>query len=683
MKKSITIGTRASKLAMIQTYAVVEQLQRAWPGLDLRVEQIRTRGDVNSEMPLTQIGSDGVFVTEIERALLEGRIDLAVHSLKDLPTAKPDGLYIVVVGPREDVRDVMVSGVGGQNGAQDFLAELSRISEPLRIGTCSLRRTAQIRRLCPDAQILPLRGNVDTRLRKLDAGDYDAIVLAAAGLNRLDLAAKLPGRVSFFPIETVMPAPGQGALALEMRDDPEIRARAAPLVNREAQAATSAERMFMRRLGAGCYLPVAAYGEVSRGTLKLQGLVISLDGRRHVRVRQSIRWTAQDGIEYAEQLGVSLAEEALARGADEIIRELARSEAHEPDARPADAVRSQAPDANVPDAHPPVAPPPDAHKGHPYMSAGHPTTPRDGGDMAIRGVGIGGKRILVTRAGEQAGALSERLRALGAVPIEFPMIHIVPPVDWQPFDEALRRLCAQGGQPEQQYYAWLVFTSANGVKCFFERLNEAGYADIAIGGMRVAVIGTSTETALAEYGIRAELVPDEFVAEELVAALVEYEEKRGERLAGKRVLLARAAEGRSTLVTRLREAGAIVDDVAVYRTLPVEGNDEAGREVVRMLQEGRIDMVTFTSSSTVRNFVRWLREGPGRPQGREGAPVQYTNRDGRESYRIALDRVTVACIGPVTAQTARELGLQVQIEAKESTIDGLIGAMLKYYEEGA
>ena len=308
MKKSITIGTRASKLAMIQTYAVVERLQHSWPGLEVRVEQIRTRGDLNTEAPLTQIGSDGVFVTEIERALLEGRIDLAVHSLKDLPTAQPDGLYITVVGQREDVRDVMVSSAGGRNSAQDFLVELSRISEPLRIGTCSLRRTAQILRLCPDAQILPLRGNVDTRLRKLDAGDYDAIVLAAAGLHRLDLAAKLAGRVSYFSIESLMPAPGQGALALEMRDDPEMRALAAPLVNLEAQAATDSERMFMRRLGAGCYLPVAAYGEISAETLTLRGLVISLDGRHHVFVWQSIRWPAQASIERAEQLGVALAE---------------------------------------------------------------------------------------------------------------------------------------------------------------------------------------------------------------------------------------------------------------------------------------------------------------------------------------------------------------------------------------
>ncbi len=222
-------------------------------------------------------------------------------------------------------------------------------------------------------------------------------------------------------------------------------------------------------------------------------------------------------------------------------------------------------------------------------------------------------------------------------------------------------------RPEQPYYAWLVFTSANGVNCFFERMHGLGYSVPVVDGVRVAVIGTSTEAALTRHGISADLVPGEFVAEGLVAALVEDEEKRGEKLAGKRVLLARAAEGRSILLSGLREAGAIVDDVAVYRTLPVDGDDETGREVLRLLQEGQIDMLTFMSSSTVRNFVRWLEEGlaegddPGRP--------------------IALGHTVIACIGPVTGQTARELGLRVQIEAKESTIDGLIEAMLRY-EEG-
>ena len=610
---------------------VTEWLRQPWPGLEVKIEQIHTRGDMNSEAPLTQIGSDGVFVTEIERALFDGRIDLAVHSLKDLPTAQPDGLYVTVAGPREDVRDVMVSGAGGQVSAQDLLDQLSHIAEPLRIGTCSLRRTAQIRALCPDAQILPLRGNVDTRLRKLDAGDYDAIVLAAAGLHRLDLSTRLAGRVSYFPIDTVMPAPGQGALALEIREDAEIRALLAPIVNQEALAATSAERMFMRRLGAGCYLPVAAYGEVRGETLTLRGLVISLDGQRQVRVRKTIRWTAGASIEWAEQLGVSLAEVALERGADEIIRRLVAGSSAQPE-------------------------------------------PWPGSRGLVRGVegrGIQGKCILLTRAGEQAGELSDRLRALGAMPLEFPMIRIVPPLDWQPLDEAMRLLCAQGEQPvtqeDQPYYSWLVFSSANGVRSFFERLHALGCDASALRGVRVAVIGTATQAALEQHGISAHVVPREFVGEGLVDALVEDAEKRGDTLAGKRMLLARAAEGRQALLSGLQQAGAIVDDVAVYRTLPVARGDETGRELLRMLQEGRIDILTFTSSSTVRNFVQWLNDNLG-----EGSAVASLHRWN--------PRLAIACIGPVTARTARDLGMQVQIEANGSTVDGLIEAILQYEE---
>ncbi len=262
---------------------------------------------------MTEIGGDGVFVKEIEHGLHQKRIDLAVHSLKDLPTVQPAGLRIAVVGPREDVRDVLVTN-----------QEMSPDSEHalLRIGTCSLRRTAQIRALLPDAQILPLRGNVDTRLRKLEAGEYDAIVLAAAGLHRLALQESLADRFTYLPVDALMPAPGQGALAVEIRNEEEIQALIAPIENTVIQAATCAERMFMRRLGAGCYLPVAAYGEIVNGMLTLQGLVISLDGQRQVRVQHSMRWTSQSAIEDAEQLGIRLAEQALAQGAAEIIAAL-------------------------------------------------------------------------------------------------------------------------------------------------------------------------------------------------------------------------------------------------------------------------------------------------------------------------------------------------------------------------
>jgi len=320
----ITIGTRASKLAMFQTRWIAQRLNQLWPNLDVEIEQIRTIGDRITNVPLAQIGGDGVFVTEIERALQEHRIDLAVHSLKDLPTVQPEDLRIVVVGPREDVRDVFVSRekfliADGRLIAADVDAE---VHTPLYIGTGSLRRTAQIREFCPDVEILPLRGNVDTRIRKLDAGEYDGIILAAAGLHRLDLPARLVGRLTYFPVEMVLPAPGQGALALECRDEAMVQELLAPLQDLIVHAATSAERMFMRRLGAGCYLPVAAYGSIVDNILTLRGLVASLDGRQRIDVMQQMPWTATSTLADAEQLGIRVAEQALMQGAQKIIQTL-------------------------------------------------------------------------------------------------------------------------------------------------------------------------------------------------------------------------------------------------------------------------------------------------------------------------------------------------------------------------
>lgn len=298
----------------------------------MQIEQIHTLGDRNTTMPLTAIGGDGVFVLEIERALLEGRIDLAVHSLKDLPTAQPAGLLTCVVGDREDARDVLVWHEQYASLKDDILKSMIRRDElkqdtdrvssspTLRIGTCSLRRTAQLRAALPGGvEILPLRGNVDTRLRKLDAGEYDAIMLAAAGLHRLGAHERVAQRMSYLPFDVMLPAPGQGALALEMRDEAAMHKLIAPLRNSSVEAATGAERMFMRRLGAGCYLPIAAYGEIRDRRFSLQGLVISLDGEELIQVEQSTPWTAQETLKDALQMGEGLAESALLDGADAII----------------------------------------------------------------------------------------------------------------------------------------------------------------------------------------------------------------------------------------------------------------------------------------------------------------------------------------------------------------------------
>ncbi|GHO50074.1 hydroxymethylbilane synthase [Ktedonospora formicarum] len=313
---------------MIQTQWIVERIHQRWPALEVVVEQIRTTGDRVTNMPLSRIGGDGVFVAEIERALQQRRIDLAVHSLKDLPTAQPEGLCVISPGPREDVRDVLVSN-GNLRITEQGILEGGSIERAPRIGTCSLRRTAQIRHICPEAEILSLRGNVDTRLRKLQAGEYDAIVLAAAGLHRMNLHTTLEGQISYFPLTHMLPAPGQGALGLETREEPELRDLLTALQDKNVQATTSAERMFMRRLGAGCYLPVAAHAWIHAERMELSGLVTSLDGQRRILVRQNIIWDGHSLIESAERLGIEVAEEALAQGAQTIIAEVDGSRAQE------------------------------------------------------------------------------------------------------------------------------------------------------------------------------------------------------------------------------------------------------------------------------------------------------------------------------------------------------------------
>jgi uroporphyrinogen-III synthase len=278
-------------------------------------------------------------------------------------------------------------------------------------------------------------------------------------------------------------------------------------------------------------------------------------------------------------------------------------------------------------------------------------------ESSISTLPLQGRRVLVTRTRDQASALSKRLSTLGAIPVEFPTIRIVPPQDWSALDAALGRLYTH----KEPFYDWLIFTSANGVNICCERLLELGYEPSALQGVCVATIGPATAAALARYGIHADIIPDEYIAEGVSAALIEDARRRGTSLTGQRVLLARAAEARKVLITDLQQAGAQVDEVAAYYTHTVASDDEQGRAVLRLLREHQLDILTFTSSSTVRNFVAWFQS--------------CTENSGMEPLHS-----TIACIGPITAQTARELGLHVDIEAKEFTIDGLVDALVKYEE---
>jgi hydroxymethylbilane synthase len=308
MSRSLRIGTRGSALAIQQTQIVVDALHAAWPDLSVDIVQIRTTGDRIQDVPLAKIGDKGLFVKEIEEALLDGRIDWAVHSVKDLPSELPNGLSVGMLAARSDPRDALIARHG---------LHLATLPEKAVIGTSSLRRRAQLLHWRPDLAIVPMRGNVDTRLRKLESEGLDGIVVAAAGLMRLGWE----GRISdIIPPEISLPAVGQGALGVEMRsDDEEARTLFHPLTCVATQAAVTAERTFLARLQGGCQVPVAAWAIVDDSQLCLRGMISDIDG---FTLLQGERWGL---VRAPEQVGVVLAEELLQRGGEAILRNIYRS----------------------------------------------------------------------------------------------------------------------------------------------------------------------------------------------------------------------------------------------------------------------------------------------------------------------------------------------------------------------
>jgi hydroxymethylbilane synthase len=303
MRRTVRIGTRGSKLALTQTRWVQGRLQHERPDLDVQLVTITTSGDRFVDQPLSTIGGKGLFVKEIEEALVAGRIDCAVHSMKDVPNELAPGLIIAAIPPREDARDVLITRDG--HG-------LDRLPPNARLGTSSLRRMALLRAVRADLEVMNLRGNVDTRLRKLDAGEVDAIVLAAAGLRRLGI--EHPGMVCF-DLQQFIPAIGQGALAIESRDD-DTAALLAPLDHPHTRLAVSAERAFLLRVGGSCRTPLAAHATVNADTVELRALIASPEGTRVVRGART--GTAAT----AAAMGTDLAEELLRRGGAEILRAL-------------------------------------------------------------------------------------------------------------------------------------------------------------------------------------------------------------------------------------------------------------------------------------------------------------------------------------------------------------------------
>lgn len=538
----LTIGSRGSQLALWQARHV--QALLAARGLEARIEIIHTTGDKITDVSLARLGQQtstkGLFTKELEDALLDGRVHLAVHSLKDMPTELPPGLVLAAVPAREDVRDALIGGT------------LAELAEGAHVGTSALRRQAQLHALRPDLKISPIRGNLDTRLRKLDEGQYDAIVLAAAGLKRLGWQERV---AEYLGPDRMVPAVGQGALAIETAAIGEARDAVRQLEDPAARAAVTAERAVLAHLGGGCQVPIGAHARLEGETLHLIAVVISPDGREVIR-RESSGPVAE-----ARAIGEAMAHELLASGGRRVLVEV---------------------------------------YGKPLLN----------------------RRVLITRATNQAGSFRARLEALGAKVIEFPVIAVFPPEDARPLERAAAAASS---------YDWIVFTSANAADVFLPRVKRGGE-----WRARICAVGPATKAAVEAHGLTVAMVPEAFVGEGIAAAFA------GHDLSNRRVLLPRAAVARDVVPDALRSLGAKVDVVEAYRTgLP---------EPAPVLPAGPVDWVTFTSSSTVKNF---LALGGG----------------------ALLSGAKVASIGPVTSDTLRMHSVRIDAEAAESTTDALASAM--------
>lgn len=567
-KRRFVAGTRSSRLASWQTDHILSLLRNAWPDREWLSRDISTHGDERRDRPLAEIGGRGAFTEALERLLVGGEIDFAVHSLKDLPVRPAPGLVVAaVVGPR-NAGEVLVS-----HGNRT----LEELPSGAVVGTSSLRRQAQLLHIRPDLTVRPIRGNVETRIAKVERGEYDATLLAGAGVDRLDLHQRISGVID---PELMLPAPGQGAIAVQCRKDDELMVELLSAIGDPTIAAcVRAERTFLGALGGGCSAPVAAFcvaasqehgSNDGRRGLRLRGRVVEPDGGRAIDVEAN--------GESPTELGVRLAGEALVRGAGEILRACSAS----------------------------------------------------GGSGLLDG-----KRIVVTRAREQAGELTKALEAHGARVLLLPVVRTTPLSD----APGVRRALAEIAD-----YRWVVFASANAVRVFFEAARRGQAGKWSPRG-RFAAVGPATSSAIEEAGCSTAFVSRGKSGAELGRELPEVE--------GARVLIPCAEEHGTELEEELERRGARVTTLAIYRTEQVPIAPDGIEELKR-----GVDAVLFTSGSTVTSFLRVVRDQAG-------------------SMNEALDRATIACIGPSTAQVARRSGLSPQVVAEEHTVGGLVAALVQ------
>lgn len=609
MASVLRIGSRPSRLALAQAELVRHKLAPLVPSVTIEIVPIRTSGDRMATASLAQVGGKGLFIKELEQALVEGRIDLAVHSMKDLPARLATSFRIAAVPERADPRDALLSRTGGS---------LAALPRGARLGTSSARRRFEAMRLRPDLKIVALRGNVDTRLARLTAGDFDAIILAIAGLVRLDRGeGDAAGGIAVAMLDErdFVPSGGQGALCIEalagqpVSGSAELEAAVAVLDDPRAHLETAAERAFLAALGASCVSPVGVFARLDAVTLAMRALVFSVDGAHHMI--DEISDTVADGdtpgapLERAAALGARLAERMLAGGARALIGD---GEAAANDAGTAEAA-----------------------------AAGRAADPGVRPDSAASAP-LHGRSVVITRAREAGGSFAAGLRALGVEVTEFPTIKIVAPDSYAAIDAALGRLAS---------FDWAIFTSATGVERMLERMRTRGINLRALAGAKLGAIGPATAARLAAHALAVAAMPTEYRAEAIVQAI------GAERIRDARILIPRAQVAREVLPEMLVAAGAREVVVApVYKTVKPE---HAPTERVReMAAAGAIDLVAFTSPSTVTNFCEMV-----------GAAVAHG--------------LKAAAIGPITAETARAAGLQVVAQPTEYMIPALIAAIRDYF----
>ncbi len=573
--RPVRFGSRGSALALAQTQLAVDRFRAIHPRRGVEVHVISTQGDVDKTSPLTEIGGRGVFTTAIEAAILRGEVDAAIHSAKDLPTALHPAVPIVAYPDRDDPRDVLVSRHGT---TLDLLPP-----RPL-IGTSSRRREVQIQRLRPDARIVNIRGNIDTRLRKAEGPEFDGIVLAAAGIRRMGWCDRIS---EYFEVERVVPSPGQGAIAIQARAGSDAAAVLETIDDALVSTPVGIERAFLAAIGVGCAFPVGAYA---------------------VRTDEGYRLIAMLAAETGDR--VAFASERLAAGEERVhATEIAAC--------------LQAEIAT-------------SSRARSWIGAnGDHELARDPAADDLTGA-----RVVVTRPRRQAGPLIDSLVRRGAEPLPLPTIRIEPIDDLAQLDVAIE-------ESRRGVFDWCVFTSANAVEVFANRMDVLDVHPDQLATMRVAAVGRATAAAVAEAGLNLTLVPEQATADALAARL------RQVMGASARVLYPRSAMGRDVLPNELRAAGYDVLAVDVYRTLPEPNVD---RRVLDRVRRGEVDVITFASPSSVRHLVALLA-----------------------AEDIALNAIPVVCAGPVTAQAAREAGLLVVAVSESPDMAAISKAIAEFW----